>query len=190
MELYLVDIQRKDGLMDERDAIVGDNIILNRDLIRGYSLNYYMILSYVRFMNEVIGKYVDLVPIVCDVPEGLNSSDCEAFIMSKYDCIYTEIQSYDLPNGGNVIFSESILEHSTSIWEYENIWEYILVLYDDIIKYVPAITNNDEITDLRQFIFDGITSKIRDIYDDCNKDYTFDPYAILRVYIMKLLFIS
>lgn len=189
MELYLVDIQRKEDILDEDATIKADGILLNKNLIRGYSLNYYTALNYSDFMNEAVGKYVDVITSVYDVPDNYKPEDCEQLLHDRFKSIFTQIQSYSLPNGGEVLYTETMIDHSTSVWEYEGIWEYIIVLFDDIIKYVPGIYDNDDITNLRQFIFDGIVPKIHDIFNDEDGDYTFDPYAILKLYIMKLLFI-
>lgn len=189
MELYLVDVQRKTDTMDDQDMLKADDIILNRNLIRGYSLNYYTALNYVNFMNSIIGKYVDIIPSVCNVPDDYTPEDCEILIMNKYNNVFTQIQTHMLSNGGDVGYSESMIDYSTSVWRYEGIWEYILFLFDDILKYVPSICENDDITNTRQFIFDGMLSKICDVFDDQSNTYTFDPYAILKLYITKLLFI-
>lgn len=188
MDLYVIDIQRRDKLVTEQDELTGDDIFLYRDLIRGYSSNYYTILRYNQFLNSIIGKYVDVSISVCDIPDGIPECNLAEFIYDDYGCMISEIRPHELANGGEVITTENMVSQSVEIWRYENIYEYIMFLFDDILNYVPSICRSVTIDNLKSFILDGICDKVKDCFDD-GGSYQLDAYAILKFYITKLLFI-
>ena len=200
MIMYLLDIGREKPGLSERGSLVADDIICNRDLIRGYTLNRMVIIQYYDFMNEVLGKYVELVVRSNEVPDNLNSDKYEQLAIeihnklfegeSLYASTCPEIISYKIERG-EVVATDSMIEHSTSVWEYESIMETLLILFDDTLSlYIPAFENNPIITEFRQFIFDGLLARIDDFYFDGDGRYWFDIYYILKMYIIKKLFLG
>ena len=125
MIMYLLDIGREKPGLSERGSLVADDIICNRDLIRGYTLNRMVIIQYYDFMNEVLGKYVELVVRSNEVPDNLNSDKYEQLAIeihnklfegeSLYASTCPEIISYKIERG-EVVATDSMIEHYTSVW--------------------------------------------------------------------------
>ena len=201
MVMYLLDIGKEKPNLDERDAIMAEDIIYNRDLIRGFTLSRITMIQYAKFMNELLGNYVDVLVCSHNVPDDLSDDQYEQLALKLHNKLFDgeslyastcpEIRSYRIEYGDDTIATDSMIEQSTSVWEYESILEDLMVLFDDIFRtYVPAFYNNEIITEFKQFIMDGLLARKNDFFADNDGKYWFDVYAILKIYMIRKLFLG
>ena len=201
MEMYLLDVGKEKPNLSEHDTIMAEDIIYNRDLIRGFTLSRMTMIQYFNFMNGILGKYVDILVCSHNVPDGLSDNEYEELALNLHNKLFEgellyastcpEIRSYRIEHGDDTIATDSMIEQSTSTWEYESILEDLLVLFDDIFReYVPGFYNNEKITEFKQFIMDGLLARARDFFADNDGKYWFDVYAILKIYMIKKLFLG
>ena len=201
MVMYLLDIGKEKPNLDERDAIMAEDIIYNRDLIRGFTLSRITMIQYAKFMNELLGNYVDVLVCSHNVPDDLSDDQYAQLALKLHNKLFDgeslyastcpEIRSYRIEYGDDTIATDSMIEQSTSVWEYESILEDLMVLFDDIFRaYVPAFYNNEIITEFKQFIMDGLLARKNDFFADNDGKYWFDVYAILKIYMIRKLFLG
>lgn len=199
--MYLLDIGKEKPNLDERDAIMAEDIIYNRDLIRGFTLSRITMIQYAKFMNELLGNYVDVLVCSHNVPDDLSDDQYAQLALKLHNKLFDgeslyastcpEIRSYRIEYGDDTIATDSMIEQSTSVWEYESILEDLMVLFDDIFRtYVPAFYNNEIITEFKQFIMDGLLARKNDFFADNDGKYWFDVYAILKIYMIRKLFLG
>lgn len=200
MLMYLLDVGKEKPNLEERDAIMAEDIICNRDLIRGFTLSRITMIQYANFMNEILGNYVDILVYSHNVPDGLSDAQYEELALNLHnklfegDSLYAstcpEIRSYKIEHGDDTIATDSMIEQSTSVWEYESILEDLMILFDDVFRtYIPVFYNNEIITEFKQFIMDGLLARKNDFFGYNDGKYWFDVYAILKMYMIRKLFL-
>lgn len=197
MTMYIIDVGEQRCGLSENGELIADSIMLNRDLIRGFTLSRITMIQYYEYMTNLIGKYVSLEAMTCEVPDNLKDTEYAKLALThhnemfdNYGATCPEIMSYRLENGGEVIATDSMIEHSTSVWEYEEILTIFMFLFDDVIKYISALAENDRFTEFRQFILDGLMPRLEDFYYQDDGKYHFDIYAILKMYMDKKIFLG
>lgn len=197
MTMYIIDVGEQRCGLSENGELIADSIMLNRDLIRGFTLSRITMIRYYEYMTNIIGKYVGLEAMTCEVPENLKDEEYAKLALTyhnemfeNYGATCPEIISYRLENGGEVIATDSMIEHSTAVWEYEEILLVFMFLFDDVIKYITALVENDRFTEFRQFILDGLMPRLEDFYYQDDGKYHFDVYAILKMYMDKKIFLG
>ena len=197
MTMYIIDVGEQRCGLSENGQLIADSIMLNRDLIRGFTLNRIIMIRYYEYMTNLIGKYVSLEAMTCEVPENLKNEEYAKLALTYHNDLFDnygatcpEIMTMRLENGGDVIFTDSMVEQSTSVWEYEEILVIFMFLFDEVIRYIPALVDNDRFTEFRQFILDGLMPRLEDFYCQDNGNYHFDIYAILKMYMDKKIFLG
>lgn len=199
MIMYIIDINNDKELQSEEDNCISEDIVLHRDLIRGYTLVPTTMRYYTDFLESVIGKYVSIVVFSYEVPDNLNPSIYEQIAMrfykeliengaTNYAATCPEIKIYQLDNSGYIATTTAMQEYSTSTYEYEFILEKIIVLFDDVMKYIKPFSTDSALVDFRQLILDGFLNRVNDFYG-YNGPYYMDIFAVLKWYIQKLKFI-
>ena len=197
MTMYIIDVGEQRCGLSENGQLIADSIMLNRDLIRGFTLNRIIMIRYYEYMTNLIGKYVSLEAMTCEVPENLKNEEYAKLALTYHNDLFDnygatcpEIMTMRLENGGDVIFTDSMVEQSTSVWEYEEILVIFMFLFDEVIRYIPELVDNDRFTEFRQFILDGLMPRLEDFYCQDNGNYHFDIYAILKMYMDKKIFLG
>ena len=205
--MYFLDIGKPLPGLNETDTIIAEDISYNRDLLRGYTTSRITMIQYEEFLKEIIGKYVEILTKEYNVNDRILSKlpgkdlheKCENIALSLHEALFDgetssatcpEIVSYKIENG-YVIATDSMIEQSTSLWTYEDILHYIVIIFDTVFKdYLPSFYNDERMVVFRQFILDGLLARKEDFYYDGDGKYWFDIYGILKFYMIKKLFLG
>lgn len=199
MTMYIIDIGWLNAFDSEEDSWIAESIYLHRDLIRGYTLVPSTVRYYKEFLETTMGKYVSFNIYSYEVRDNLNSYEYSQLALNfckelsdndtiGYASTCPEITMYEMENGGYLPTTEAMQEYSTQIYEYEEIMNDIVFLFDDIIKYIIPMKTDNKLVEFRQLILDGLLDRIKEFYGQDGL-YTIDPFPILKRYIEKIKFI-
>lgn len=200
MKLYIIDIVGRKTQYTDEDTVIAEDLILHRDLLRGYTLNYFIMSEYKKFLESIMGKYVIILSTEFDVPDNLTDSEYDDYALKYHNELYTEgyclfpstcprLEKITIENGDVLICTEPMMDYSTETFAYEDLLYKLIYLYDDTIKYLKEV-NDECFINFRQFILDGLPARLDDFYSEGDGKYSIDVYSILKMYISELMFID
>lgn len=203
MILYIYELSSFKPNLTETQECVLDNIILHGNLFRGFSTSPHIMKQYIKYMDTIIGKYIDHVVYTFEIPDELTNNEIrELAIRCRNSMVRdgfskviscSEIDYIPLDNGmGALVCSEELMDFITndSSWQPDNdIYEVIMYLFDKTVKYIPSM-NTGFILQLRQFILDGMRERIKDFYSMEDGLYRFDLSAVVKYYIDSKTFLG
>lgn len=200
MIMYIIDIGGVKDNLSEEDLVTAEDIVLHRDLIRGFTLNRAIINRYCEFLRIVVGKYVVVEIFEYEVPANLESKEYENLAlsfykelveegMSMYAATCPELINYPVGNNDFIIATDSMLEYSCELSQYEDILYEYAVLTDKAFDYLKPLKDDYILKWFCEFILKGIIDRLYDLFDTETGNYAVDPYGVLKWYIVKLKFI-
>lgn len=201
MKIYVIDIMEKADLdrNEYKNEYFAEQLILHRDIIRGYTTNYFHMLKYYEYITNLLSEYVDIFTTEYDAPDGLKDYEYEKIAFDSYlktveddDFLYyastlSIINLIPLDNGGICVMTESMLEYISETWNFESILDEFVYLFDDTLKYIPGL-NTDEMILFRQTLF----KELFKLYDDMwvnTGSFKIDPYGVSNWYFENFKFI-
>lgn len=200
MIMYIIDVGGVKDNLSEEDLVTAEDIVLHRDLIRGYTLNRAIINRYCEFLRIVIGKYVVIEIFEYEVPNNLEDKEYENLAlsfykelveegMSMYAATCPELINYPIGHNDFIIATDSMLEYSCELSQYEDILYEYAFLTDEAFSYLKPLKDDYILKWFCEFILKGIPDRLYDLFDTETGNYDVDPYGVLKWYIVKLKFI-